>query len=178
MKKIILSLIFVMIALAGVSCASASSDFNDTVGIDPEINVIDDIDDVAVNDTEENPINDTGKIVENTTEEIQDPLDYYSAQYKEFKENSNSWFSIPTYAALYELSNVLYKKYDKNTAINLLTDIFCHVEFQNPCNIVRCAAYIMITDLYNKWHPNNHYNYQKDHKRNSDYHSDSRKPLG
>lgn len=30
MKRIILSFIFIMIALAGVACASASSDFNDS----------------------------------------------------------------------------------------------------------------------------------------------------
>ena len=178
MKRIILSLIFVMIALAGVSCASAS-DFNDTaVEIDPDINVVDDIDEVEINDTQTDSINDTDKAVENINEEIKDPIEYYSAQYKDLKEKySQIWYSVPIYDALHELSTIIGQKYDRYTSIDLLTEIFCLVEFDNPSYIIKDVAYKMIYDLYESWHPWHGNNQKHDHKCPYD-HSDRRKPLG
>ena len=75
-----------MIALAGVSCASASSDFNDT-SVENNLNVYEvnestaPISDVE-NNTESQAINDTGKVVENKTI---DPIQQYSALYNDFK---------------------------------------------------------------------------------------------
>ena len=67
MKRIFLSLIFIMIALAGVSCASASSDFNDTaVEFDHDIAPVnDDFEDVIVNNVSVNDDADVSNVIAN-----------------------------------------------------------------------------------------------------------------
>ena len=167
MKRIILSLIFVMIALAGVSCASASSDFNDTA-VENNLDVYEvnestaPISDVE-NNTEAQAINDTGKVVENKTI---DPIQQYSALYNDFKGGySQYWFSVPIYDALRELSCVLKNKYSEADAINILAGVFCHVELGNSCDLVKTAAHQMVSDLYHQWHHDN--GWQKYNQKNS-----------
>lgn len=67
MKRIFLSLIFIMIALAGVSCASASSDFNDTaVEFDHDIAPVnDDFEDVIVNNVSVDDDADVSNVIAN-----------------------------------------------------------------------------------------------------------------
>ncbi|WP_407421868.1 hypothetical protein [Methanobrevibacter sp.] len=154
MKKIILSLIFIMIALAGVSCAGASSDFNDTsVENNPDIyESISPICDME-NSTEADSINETSEDAENDTV-IEDPVDYYSAYYKDFKKEMSQYrYSMPTYDALQMVSGMLIKYYDKASTINLLTDIFCHAEFENPTSITKFIMHTMIESWYDIWYP-------------------------
>ena len=175
MKRIIFSLIFIMIALAGVTCASAS-DFNDTaVEIDPDINVVDDIDEVEVNDTQTDSINDTDKAVENNTI---DPVEYYSAQYKDLKEKySQIWYSVPVYSALHELCTMLSHKYCFLQTIDIITEVFCLVELNNPSNFIKSVAHDFLDNLVWDWYPHG----GNSQKHNNNHHTDPndrRKPLG
>ena len=180
MKRIIFCLLFLVIALAGVSCASASDLNESAVEIDQDINAIDDIDE-AVNDTQRGTINDTNKVVENTANEIQDPIEYYTAQYLKLKENYSKIWYMPPNQAFNDLMIMVYHNYERNPmlAVEILTEVFCLVEFKNPSSLVICAAHEEIYRYYWNWYLDqytgggNH----DDHGSHSG-NGDRRQPLG
>ncbi|MBR0371385.1 MAG: hypothetical protein IJH63_11815 [Methanobrevibacter sp.] len=178
MKKIIFCLLFLVIALAGVSCASASDLNESAVEIDQDINAIDDIDE-AVNDTQRDTINDTNKVVENTANEIQDPIEYYTAQYLKLKENYSKIWYMPPDQAFNDLMIMIYHDYGGNPmlTVEILTEVFCLVEFKNPSSLVICAVHEGIDSYVWHWYFMHAGDNHDDHGSHSG-NGDRRQPLG
>ncbi len=74
MNRVLLSLLIVFIALAGIACVSASSDFNGTVDCDYMVSDVNEtvVEDEIIDDDSFEPIDNSSELIENDTEIVID----------------------------------------------------------------------------------------------------------